>query len=106
MATTKREDASAASSAEIGEAKRRSALDLNERAAASELLTEEALTRRQEAISRKRKPAGPELEAPAATLGQEALRRGETGAEAVPETELEEAEDLTAPDARPEPTAN
>ena len=92
MATTKRDDGSASESANSGDAKSRSAIDLQERAGAQELMTEEALRERQEAISLKRRQAGPELVAPT-ELGEEALGGAPDGAEDVPPTELEEPED-------------
>ncbi len=91
MATTIREDVSASTSAETAEAKKRSALDLRERAGARELMTEETLRQREESISSKRRQAGPEL-VPPSGLGQESLRpAGEDAAEAEP-TDLETLE--------------
>ena len=91
MATEKRDDVSASKSAQAVEGEKRSALDLQERAAARELMTEEALRRREEQVSKKRRQAGPDL-GPPSGLGQESLRPARE------ETPDAEPTDLEAPD--------
>ncbi len=95
MATEKLEDVKATGESKSTDAKRRSALDLEERAAVDELMTPQALRKRQENIGTTRKQAGPELTAPPGALGAESTDAEDTSA-----TDLEEVEDLTPP--RPE----
>lgn len=85
MATTVREDSTPSNTARTGDAKKREPVDLEARALADELLTPEQLRQRQERMSETRRPAGPELVAPAAGALAESV-----SAEPVPPTDVEE----------------
>ena len=96
MATTVREESTPTNTATSGDAKKREPIDLETRATSDELLTPEQLRERQERMSETRRPAGPELAAPAEGPQAEAVP-----AQPVEPTEVEMPE---AEEGSPEPT--